>query len=127
MGSLIKRSGDPMIETSTPKFVEEVFVEVMKANKVAKLFQTMAIVNLNMGNVILQVNTLKNKLVMWEKEKVMLQEELDKERDFQNGYKHNVEILKKNMTEVKPKIYIFIKKFQDENEELKGSTTQLNS
>ncbi len=87
----------------------------------------MAIVSLNMGNLILEVNTLKNKLVMWEKEKVMLEEELDKERDFQKGYKHNVEIWKKNRAKVKPKIYIFIKKFQDENEELKGSTTQLKS
>jgi hypothetical protein len=42
----------------------------------------MAIVNLNMGNLTLEVNTLKNKLVMGEKEKTMLQEELNKERKF---------------------------------------------
>ncbi len=57
----------------------------MKADKVAKLFQTMAIVSLNMGNLILEVNTLKNKLVMGEKENEMLQEELDKEKEFQKG------------------------------------------
>jgi hypothetical protein len=52
--------------------VEEVAVEVMKANKVAELFQTMVIVSLNMGNLILEVNTLKNRLVTREKEKAML-------------------------------------------------------
>jgi hypothetical protein len=35
-----------------------------------------------MGNLTLEVNTLNNKLVIWEKEKVVLQEKLDKERDF---------------------------------------------
>jgi hypothetical protein len=54
----------------------------MKVNKVAELFQTMAIVNLNMGNLILDVNTLKKKLVTGEKEKVVFQEELDKDREF---------------------------------------------
>jgi hypothetical protein len=64
----------------------------MKANKVAKLFQTMAIMSLNIRNWTLEVNTLKNKLITKEKEKAMLQKELNKERDFQKGYKHNVEI-----------------------------------
>jgi bacterioferritin (cytochrome b1) len=45
---------------------------------------------------ILEVNILKNILVMGEKEKEVLQEELDKKRKFQKGYKHNVEIWKKN-------------------------------
>jgi len=49
--------------------------------------------NLNMGNLTLEVNNLKNRLATREKEKVMLQEELDKERDFEKGYKHNVESL----------------------------------
>ncbi len=57
----------------------------------------------------------------------MLQEELDKERDFQKGYKHNVEIWRKNKTKVEQKNKVFIKKLQDENEELKGSTTRLKS
>jgi hypothetical protein len=48
--------------------------------------------NLNMGNLTLEVNNLNNILAIGEKEKVVLQEELDKERDFQKGYKHNVEI-----------------------------------
>ncbi len=48
--------------------------------------------SLNMGKLTLEVNSLKNKLIIREKEKVVLHEELDKERDFQNEYKHNVEI-----------------------------------
>jgi len=81
-----------MTQISTPKSMEDIVAKVMKADKTTKLFQTMAIVSLNMGNLILEVNTLKNRLVTGEKEKVVLQEELDKERDFQKGYKHNVKI-----------------------------------
>ncbi len=55
--------------------------------------------NLNTGNLILEVNNLKNKLATREKEKAILHEELDKERDFQKGYKHNLEIWKRNMAE----------------------------
>jgi hypothetical protein len=68
----------------------------MKVEKAVELFQTMAIVSLNMENFTLEVNTLKNRLPTREKEKVVLQEELDKERDSQKGYKHNVEIWRKN-------------------------------
>jgi len=69
-------------EKNTPKSVEEVVAEVMKINKLPQLFQTMVILSLNMGNLTLEVNTLKNKLAIGEKEKAMLQEESDKERDF---------------------------------------------
>jgi predicted RNA-binding protein len=41
-----------------------------------------------MGNLTLEVNTLMNIFITGEKEKVVLQDELDKEREFQ----HNVEI-----------------------------------
>jgi hypothetical protein len=58
LGSYAEGFGDPMTHTSTPKSMEEVVVEVMKANKVVESFQTMAIVNLNMGNLTLEVNTL---------------------------------------------------------------------
>jgi hypothetical protein len=39
-------------------------------------------VSLNMGNLNLEVSSLKNRLAIKEKEKVILQVELDKERDF---------------------------------------------
>ncbi len=89
----------------------------------------MAIVSLNMGNLNLEVNGLKNILAIEEKEKekVVLQEELDKEREFQKGYKQNVEIQRKNKAKAEEKIKRFIKKLHDENEELKGSTTWLKS
>jgi GTP:adenosylcobinamide-phosphate guanylyltransferase len=44
--------------------VEEVATKVMKANKAIKVFQTMAIVSLNMENLTFNVNTVKDKLVM---------------------------------------------------------------
>jgi hypothetical protein len=49
-----------------------------------------------MGNLNLEVNNLKNRLATKEKEKAILQVELDKEKDFQKEYKHNIEILRKN-------------------------------
>jgi hypothetical protein len=52
-----------MTQISTPKFVEEVATKIMKVNKATKLFHTMAIISLNMGNLTLEVNILKNKLV----------------------------------------------------------------
>ncbi len=60
--------------------MEEVAEEVTQANKVIELFQTMAIVSLNMGNLNMEVSNLKNKLPI--EDKATLQEELDKERDF---------------------------------------------
>jgi hypothetical protein len=60
-----------MTHTSTLKSLEKV-IEVMKADKVGELFQIMVIVNLNMGNFTLDVNILKNRLAMGEKEKEML-------------------------------------------------------
>ncbi len=60
LGSSLERSKDPTTQTSTPKSVEEVVAKVMKVDKAIKLFQTMVIVNLNVGNLTLEVNTLKN-------------------------------------------------------------------
>jgi bacterioferritin (cytochrome b1) len=60
----------------------------------------MEIVSLNTGNLTLEGNTLKNRLAIGEKEKAMFQEQLDKERDFLKGYKHNVDIWKKNREKV---------------------------
>ncbi len=99
----------------------------METQREAELFQTMAIISLNMGNLNMEMSNLKNILATREKDKAILQEDLDKEKDFQMGYKHNVEIQKKNIVEVKQKIKMLIKKLQDENEELKGSTMQLKS
>jgi hypothetical protein len=83
--------------------MEEVVVEGMKLDKVDEFFQTMPVVSLNTGNLTMEVNILKIRLVMGEKEKAGLYEELDKERDFQKGHKHNVEIWRKNMAKAEKK------------------------
>ncbi len=118
--SFAKGSRVPTTQTSTLKTVEEVAVEVMKVDKAIELFYTMAIMNLDTGNLTLEVNIIKKILFMGEKEKVMLQEEMDKEKDFQKGYKQNVEIWRKNRVEAEQTNKLRIKKLQDENEELKG-------
>ena len=82
LGSYVEGFGNLMTQTSTPKSMEEVVAKVMKANKVVKLFQTVAIVSLNMGNLNLEVNNVNNRLAIGEKEKAILLDELDKERDF---------------------------------------------
>ncbi len=60
MGSSVKGSKNLMTQTSIPKSMEEVVAKVMQANEATKLFQTMAIVSLNMGNLNLEVSNLKN-------------------------------------------------------------------
>jgi hypothetical protein len=61
-----------MTQISTPKSMDELSTKVMQMDKVTELFQTMTIVNLNMGNLNLEVNVLKNRLAIKEKEKVLL-------------------------------------------------------
>jgi hypothetical protein len=67
LGSFVEGSRDPTTQTSIPNSMEEIATEVMKANKVATLFQTMVIVTINMKNLTLEVNIFKNKLVPGEK------------------------------------------------------------
>ncbi len=62
--------------------MDEVAIEVMQANNVVKLFKTITIMNLHMGNLNLEVSNLNNRLAIEEKEKAILQVELDKERDL---------------------------------------------
>ncbi len=62
--------------------MEEVATEVMQADKTSELFQTISIENLNMGNLTLEVNNLKNRSTTKEKEKAILHEELEKEKIF---------------------------------------------
>ncbi len=72
LGSSTKGSKDLMTHTCTPKSMEEVATNLMKIDKATELFQTMAIVNLNMGNWILEINILKNRLAIGEKKKAVL-------------------------------------------------------
>jgi hypothetical protein len=77
MGSSIEGFKDPMTQINTPKSMEEVVTKVMQVDKVVELFQTMAIMSLNMGNLTLEANNLNNRLVIGEKEKAILKEEFD--------------------------------------------------
>jgi hypothetical protein len=86
----------------------------------------MAIMNLNMGNLILEVNTLKKKL-LWGRRRRKCYRRNWIRKEISEGDKHNVEIWEKNRAEVEEKNKIFIKKLQNENEKLKGNTTQLKS
>ncbi len=87
----------------------------------------MAIVNLNMGNLNLEMNSLKNRLTTEEKEKAISQVELNRERDFQKEYKHDTNIQRKNRIENEQKIKAFIKKLQDEKKELKAKIVLMKS
>jgi len=107
--------------------MEEVITKVIQADKTIRLFQTMAIVSVNMGNLNLEVNSIKNKLATKEKEKATLQEELDKERDFHEEYKHNIEIWNKQRTENEQKIKMLILTMKEDNKELKEKTRLMKS
>jgi len=72
LGSSKEGSKNPTTQTSTPRFVEEVAIEVMKANKIVELFQTMAIMSLNMENLDLDMSNLKNRVTIEAKEKTTL-------------------------------------------------------
>jgi hypothetical protein len=72
LGSFRIGSKNPTTHTSTPKSMEYIAAKVMQVDKAIELFQTMAIVGLNMGNLNLEVRSLKNKLATKEKEKVIL-------------------------------------------------------
>jgi len=47
--------------------MEKLVAKMMQANKEVELFQTMAIMSLNMGNLNLEVSNMKNKLATKEK------------------------------------------------------------
>jgi hypothetical protein len=104
--------------------MEEVDVEVMQVDKATKLFRPWQL-SLNRGYLNLEVSSLKNRLATREKEKVVVQVELDK--DFHKEYRHNIEIWGKNMAKNEQKIKTFIHKMQDENKELKVSTKLMKS
>ncbi len=67
LGSFAEGSRNLTTQTNTSKLVEEVIVEVMQEDKAVEVFQTMAIISLNMGNLNLEVSNLKNKLAIEER------------------------------------------------------------
>jgi hypothetical protein len=95
----------------------------MKADNAVELFQTMAIVSLNMENLILEVNTLKIDWLQRRRRRQCymrnwIKREISKKDIsimWKYGRRTGQRLSKKNI----------IKNLQDENEEFKGSTTQL--
>ncbi len=70
---------------------------------------------------------MNKKLPTKEKEKASLLEELDKERDFQKEYKHNIEIRRKNRTKNEQKIKTCIFKVKEENVQFKEKIRLMKS
>ncbi len=93
--------------------MEEVVAKVMQVNITTKLFQTMVNMSLNMGNLNLEVNSLRNILSTEEKEKAKLQKELEKKKDFQMEYKQNIKIWRKQKTKNEQKIKMLILKMKE--------------
>ncbi len=107
--------------------MEKEVVKMIQIIKATELFETMAIVNLNMGNLNLEMNSLKNILAIAQKEKATLQEELGKERDFQKEYKHNIGFWRKSMTKNEQKIKMLNTKNEKKNEKLKENIRLMKS
>jgi hypothetical protein len=63
----------------TPIFVEDLAIEIMEGNKNIEMFQTMVIINLKMGNLGLEVQSLKTILTTIEGEKQHLLQHLYKD------------------------------------------------
>jgi hypothetical protein len=63
----------------TPRSMEDLAIEIMEGNKNVKMFQAMAIVNLKMGNLGLEVQSLKTILTTIEGEKQQLLQHLYKD------------------------------------------------
>ncbi len=66
--------------------------------------------SLNMGNLTVEVNTMKNILVMGERRRQCYKRNQIRRDTSKKGYKHNVEIQRKNRAEVEQKNKVFIKK-----------------
>ncbi len=64
--SLGKRSKEETLQNLTPKSVKDMAAKVLKHNKTIEMFKAMAIVNLKMGNLHLEVQSLKTILTTME-------------------------------------------------------------
>jgi hypothetical protein len=82
--------------------------------------------SLNIRNLNIEVNNLKNRLVSKDKEKATLQKELDKE-DFYKEYKHNIKIWRKQKIDNEQNIKMLILKMKEDNDKFKEKTWLMNS
>ncbi len=61
--SLKVESKEETPQNLTPKFIEELAKKVLGSKKIVEMFQTMAIVNLKMGNLGLEIKSFKTRLI----------------------------------------------------------------
>jgi hypothetical protein len=62
-------------------------VDVLKSNKITKMFQTMVIIRLKMSNLGLKVQSLKTRLTIMKGEKQVLLKQMQKEHEGHEEYK----------------------------------------
>jgi hypothetical protein len=61
--SLKVESKEETPQNLTPKLIEELAKKVLGSKKIVEMFQTMAIVNLKMGNLGLEIKSFKTRLI----------------------------------------------------------------
>ncbi len=99
----------------------------MQVDKVVEVFQTMAIVNLNMGNLNLEVSSLKNRLTIKGEKEGNIIRRIGEGEGLLEGYKHNIKIWRKERTNNEHKIKMLMLMMKEENEELKEKTWLMKS
>ncbi len=62
-----------------PKFIKELAKDILAKNKNVEMFQAMAIMSLKMGNLGLEVKSLKSRLIIVEEEKQGLLKQIKEE------------------------------------------------
>jgi hypothetical protein len=62
-------------------------VDVLKSNKITKMFQAMVVIRLKMGNLGLKVQSLKTRLTIMEGEKQVVLKQMQKEHESHEEYK----------------------------------------
>jgi hypothetical protein len=74
-----KGSKEETPQNRTPRSVEDLAIEIMERNQNVEMFQAMVIINLKMGNLGLEVQSLKTILTTVEGEKQQLLQHLYKD------------------------------------------------
>jgi hypothetical protein len=93
-------------------------VEVLGGNKITKMFQAMAIVSLKMGNLGLEVKSLKTKLTTVEEEKQGLLKQIQKEQQGYEEYIQCMQTWNKQKKEMEEKVNVKMMWLAIENKEM---------
>ncbi len=78
--------------------------EVLESNRIVGMFQTMAIISLMMGNLGLEVQSLKNRLTIMEGEKQGLLKQMKEEHEGYVKYRKCTTNWKKQKMETQEKV-----------------------